>query len=519
MFQTQKTQQSVKGVRSTKLAGIVRCSACALLLGAAGCAQKVSQATQYADVTSGSPDRDRAAYLASDEALTKVHYGVIEKKGPKGVPQLLEGQTENPASAEPSDPDKRRFRPRLGEPTTELPLNPAITPPPQQVVTPTTQPAAAVAVAPTTQPVAAAPQPIPEFSEEGLPVQIIRLPDNKCRIIWELRNYGGSTVSSTRDPQTSRRNVALKDADLTPLVNMLTASAGAGATVLPLPRENTVVVTCDKTYKGLVLQTLASVDVPPRQVEISAKIFEVSSDFDFQMGAQVITNRVAADGTQSALSLFSTQKAIDAAAGGGPFQGGVINLMKTFQSAGISVDAQFQFLADAGLIKVVSQPRMTVSAGQTGYMLAGQELPIQTANLINNVVQTTTQYKPVGVQLYITPQAVGPNRVKLHTISIVSSIAGFSITPSLTGKNSATSLVNPIIESREAETAVTVEDGDTLVISGLRMIRTTTRENKIPGLGDVPVLGALFKSERSQQQLTDLYFFVTPTLQAVAAAE
>jgi pilus assembly protein CpaC len=109
--------------------------------------------------------------------------------------------------------------------------------------------------------------------------------------------------------------------------------------------------------------------------------------------------------------------------------------------------------------------------------------------------------------------------VKLHTISIVSSIAGFSMTPSLTGKNHTQGIVNPIIESREAETAVTVEDGDTLVISGLRMIRTTTRENKIPGLGDVPVFGALFKSERSQQQLTDLYFFVTPTLQELAAAE
>ena len=50
------------------------------------------------------------------------------------------------------------------------------------------------------------------------------------------------------------------------------------------------------------------------------------------------------------------------------------------------------------------------------------------------------------------------------------------------------------------------------MISGLRMIRSTSREEKIPGLGDVPALGWLFKNHRTQQQLTDLYFFVTPQL-------
>jgi type II secretory pathway component GspD/PulD (secretin) len=155
---------------------------------------------------------------------------------------------------------------------------------------------------------------------------------------------------------------------------------------------------------------------------------------------------------------------------------------------------------------------MTVAVGQTGYMLAGQELPIQSANLVNNIVQTTTSYKPVGVQLYITPQAISEDHVKLHTISIVSSVSGFSPLPTLSGNSQVGSFVNPIIDSREAETQVTINHGDTLVISGLRMIRSTSREEKIPGLGDLPALGWLFKNHRTQQQLTDLYFFVTPSL-------
>jgi type II secretory pathway component GspD/PulD (secretin) len=145
-------------------------------------------------------------------------------------------------------------------------------------------------------------------------------------------------------------------------------------------------------------------------------------------------------------------------------------------------------------------------------MLAGQELPIQSANIVNNVLQTNTSYKPVGVQLYVTPQAIGPDSVKLHTISIVSAVSGFSPMPTLEGSNSPRNLVNPIIDSREAETAVIIQDGSTLVISGLRMVRTTTRESKIPGLGDIPILGWMFKNHRTQQQQTDLYFFLTPTL-------
>ena len=102
--------------------------------------------------------------------------------------------------------------------------------------------------------------------------------------------------------------------------------------------------------------------------------------------------------------------------------------------------------------------------------------------------------------------------MKLHTISIVSSVSGFSPLPTLEGGNKPANMLNPIIDSREAETAVTVDDGSTLVISGLRMVRMTTRENKIPGLGDLPIVGWMFKNHRTQQQQTDLYFFLTPTL-------
>ena len=70
--------------------------------------------------------------------------------------------------------------------------------------------------------------------------------------------------------------------------------------------------------------------------------------------------------------------------------------MQTFADAGISVDVTFQLLAESGLIKVVSSPRMTVAVGQTGYMLAGQELPIQSTTIAANATTTATTAGAVG---------------------------------------------------------------------------------------------------------------------------
>lgn len=357
------------------------------------------------------------------------------------------------------------------------------------------------------------PSTIPLVLDEGdLPIQTINLPDGKIRLIWTLRNYGGTTVKSARDAATARRTIEVTPADLTPLVTVLTQNLGPGNTVAPLPRENAIVVTCDKTMRTPVLSLLNDLDRPARQVEIEAKIFEVSHDFDFQQGTELVLSGLSNSPAANLTSTFSARRFLDALTNptGSPVQGSVLHLMQAFQSAGVSVDVSFQLLSEAGLIKVVSEPRITVAVGQTGYMLAGQEIPIQSTTVTNNVTLVATSYKPVGVQLYITPEAAGPERVKLHTISIVSAVSGFGPMSSINGGTNC--VLNPVIDSREAETAVTVDDGSTLVISGLRMNRTTTREDKIPGLGDVPILGWLFKNHRTQQEQTDLYFFITPTM-------
>ncbi len=466
----------VRGIRSTVLAG--------LLVTAAACSSnkanntvdpkelpKASGQLNAPLVLSGSPSRDTAAYNASEDSLGGVGWKNLEDHGPKPTKYR---QIDNPGA------EDKHARPPEGELGVVSHSSSA-----------TTKPA---------------------FDASDLPIEEFDLPDGKVRIMWTLRNYGGATVTSD-NANIARRKVTLAAPDLTPLVTVVTQQIPGGVCA-PIPNSNALIITCDKAQRESVLRILSEIDVPARQVEITAKIFEVSHDFDFQQGARTLVKHISSDGAQTGAGTFNAPQFQNAVAGGAAPNGSVIDLMQVCKQYGLSFEASFQILAQEGLIKVVSSPRMTVAMGSTGTLLAGQEIPIQQATIVNNALQATTTYKPVGVQLYITPQAVGKNRVKLHTISVVSSLSGFTPLPTINGDgtNFQNLIVNPVIDTREAETAVTVEDGNTLVISGLRMVRQITRTDKIPGLGDIPVLGWMFKNQRTQQQQTDLYFFVTPTL-------
>lgn len=454
----------------------------AVVASLAGCAGSAQQSDPYATmaddnvVVSGSPNTDTTAYRFSARQLEEAHFDEIDAAGPQ--PKSGRKSTAGVIGAN-------------GEP----------------------EPKTIISSAPATQP-ATQPTSRPAVQAESR----VALPEGRVRLIWDLQGFGSSRVTTSGSGGTSRRQITVEPADLAPLVQIIQAQLADAGTVVPLVNEAKLVIVCREEAEPGVLELLRTLDRPGKQVEITAKIFEVRHDFDYQQGARLLLNRVAEDGTQQALSTFSTQRLLDAASGGSPFQGSVLSLMQTLSDSGIGIEASFELLAEAGLVNVVSEPRLTVAEGQTGYMLAGRELPIQSAEFNNGTLKASTQYKPVGVQLYVTPQLVGDGHVTLHTVSVVSSIAGFTPLPTLRGGQASTPLLlNPVLESREAETNVTVAAGDTLVISGMRMVRTTTREDKIPGLGDLPLLGNLFKNHRTQRHMTDLYFFLTPRLVDIGA--
>jgi general secretion pathway protein D len=165
--------------------------------------------------------------------------------------------------------------------------------------------------------------------------------------------------------------------------------------------------------------------------------------------------------------------------------------------------AQFQAALYAQIQKgngrIVSRPRISAQSGSTAKIVTGDALPILTSIALSGVngVSQQVQYVNVGVTLQIAPRVSGDGFVSSHVFAVVSSVTG-------------TSQGYPTISQREAETSATVRDGDSFVIGGLTQDETISSKSKIPLLGDIPLVGQAFRSERTTRSKTELYIIVTP---------
>ena len=149
--------------------------------------------------------------------------------------------------------------------------------------------------------------------------------------------------------------------------------------------------------------------------------------------------------------------------------------------------------------RIVSRPRISAQSGSTAKIITGDALPILTAITLSGVngVSQQVQYVNVGVTLQIAPRVSADGFVSSHVFCVVSSVSGFS-------------QGYPTISQREAETSATVRDGDSFVIGGLTQDENIVTKGKIPLLGDIPLVGQIFRSDHSTRTKTELYIVVTP---------
>jgi general secretion pathway protein D len=149
--------------------------------------------------------------------------------------------------------------------------------------------------------------------------------------------------------------------------------------------------------------------------------------------------------------------------------------------------------------RIVSKPRIAAQSGSTAKIITGDALPILTAITLSGVngVSQQVQYVNVGVTLQIAPRVSSDGYVSSHVFCVVSSVTGFS-------------QGYPTISQREAETSATVKDGDSFIIGGLSQEDSIKTRTKIPGLGDIPLLGQAFSTNRRTQSKTELYIVITP---------
>ncbi len=173
-----------------------------------------------------------------------------------------------------------------------------------------------------------------------------------------------------------------------------------------------------------------------------------------------------------------------------------------FSSGGNSVTAAIRALEGRGALRVLAQPTLTAISGEAATFLAGGEMPYYTYEEADNGTRTrTVLFKPYGVELGFTPVVKSNGTISLKVETSVSE-------PQANGS----------ITKRQANTSVELPSGTTLSIGGLLEEKASQQINQFPWLGDIPILGVLFRSRDFQTEQTELVILVTPYLVAPSPA-
>lgn len=164
---------------------------------------------------------------------------------------------------------------------------------------------------------------------------------------------------------------------------------------------------------------------------------------------------------------------------------------------GMDVAGALDLAETTGLATSLAQPNLTSLSGETASFLAGGEYPYAVSNGLQG---NSIEFKQYGVQLAFTPTVLGDGRISLRVRPTVSSL-DFSINSSV-----------PALKSRSVETTVELGSGQAFMIAGLLSNDNANNVDKVPGIGNIPILGSLFKSRSFQRNETELVIVITPYL-------
>ena len=300
-----------------------------------------------------------------------------------------------------------------------------------------------------------------------------------------------------------------------------TTRSPTGATEIQIVADkatNTLIITASKDDYRTLEEVIRKIDVPRAMVYIEALLMEVSVRKDFRVGVEW---RFLKD--TGSISGFDTGRSAAFGGSGGLGPGGSYSIIPgdstspQFPSgfslgvvgAGISIGnvifpnigAVLQAVQRDSDVYILSNPQLLTSDNEEATVIVGKNIPYITRQerSTTNVDYTNYEYKDVGVTLKITPT--------INTEKFVRQKIDLEVTQLVT-EESSTGL--PTTLKRATKTVVSVKDGQTIVISGIMGDSTEKAVYKVPLLGDIPLLGWLFKSKSDTRDKTNLYVFITP---------
>lgn len=262
--------------------------------------------------------------------------------------------------------------------------------------------------------------------------------------------------------------------------------------------RRTVGMTAEQGIDGSVFNQHAQVQIDIKIVEISKSRLQ-SAGFFLGKGLNSRTPRAIA-GPQG-LTAAGVGESITLGGGLIP-DSGAFNLVYGRQSSGLLTAVSV--LEGNGFAYTLAEPSLVAMSGQSASFLAGGEFPVPVrGGALDNSV--TVEYKEFGVRLSLTPTVLDAQRIALKVAPEVSELdfnAGIQ----------SGGVTVPALRVRRTDTTVALGNGESFVISGLISQNTTANVDKVPGLGDIPILGAFFRANRLDREDRELLMIVTPRL-------
>jgi general secretion pathway protein D len=274
---------------------------------------------------------------------------------------------------------------------------------------------------------------------------------------------------------------------------------------------NSLIIMADKEDFMVLQEVIKKLDIPRSMVYIESLIMEVDADKSFEMGINwQAFGKTRLDGKETAIGGAFSDTIINPDVAPGLFTPAGIAigiLSEPVQIAGLTV-SNISAIVDAVKtdddFRILSTPQVLTTDNEEARITVGENRPYQTRATTDESGGTfeSFEYRDVGKILKITPHVTEGRLVRMNLSLEVTNI---DLASTL-----ATSTTLPVTQKRTVDTTVIVKDNQTVVIGGLIEDIITNNETKVPVLGDIPILGWLFRSRTESNEKTNLYIFLTP---------
>ncbi|NPA54304.1 MAG: hypothetical protein GXO21_06520 [Aquificae bacterium] len=322
----------------------------------------------------------------------------------------------------------------------------------------------------------------------------------KNRSAKEVKNIleqllGSITTKVVKKPLTKTKEKQNKQKQISKASASKSISPFENFNVVVDEERNTLIISAYPSDWKKIKQLLKRIDTPPKQILVEVTIAELTLSDELKYGLEWYLKHTSKDmiGNINFLS--------------GSGAAGAAGVLYTLTGTSGRFQAILSAFASKNLVNIISTPHLVVLDGKSASISVGTQVPVVTSestspdlaagnqpSILRNI-----QYRSTGINLSVTPTVTSEGKLRIKLTQSLSEVQGY-----------APGLNSPIILNRSINTEVTLRSGETVLLGGLISETEGKGENKVPGLGDLPILGHLFKIRSNEKKKTELIVEITP---------